>query len=90
MAGLLLSIAGAAAEAELTLSDEERHELVRWSRRATSAQALALRARIVLAEPDATNKDVAARLRVAPNTVGKWRRRSRIGLDGRRRSVWIR
>jgi transposase len=72
-------------KAELTLTDEERHELARWSRRATSAQALALRARIVLAcaEPGATNKDVAARLRVVPNTVGKWRRRFvESGLDG--------
>ena len=62
---------------ELTLTDEERDELTRWSRRASSAQALALRARIVLAcaEPGATNKEVAEQLRVVPNTVGKWRRR---------------
>ena len=64
-------------KAELTLTDDERRELVRWSRRAKSAQALALRARIVLAcaESGATNKDVAARLGVVPNTVTKWRRR---------------
>jgi transposase len=64
-------------KATLTLSDDERRELVGWSRRAKSAQALALRARIVLAcaEPGSTNKDVAARLGVVPNTVTKWRRR---------------
>ncbi|MEV0531821.1 IS630 family transposase, partial [Kitasatospora sp. NPDC050463] len=33
----------------LLLSDEERAALTRWARRASSAQALALRARIVLA-----------------------------------------
>jgi len=64
-------------KAELILTDEERGELLRWSRRAKSAQALALRARIVLAcaEPGATNKQVAQDLRVVANTVGKWRRR---------------
>ncbi len=64
-------------KAELVLTVEERRELVRWSRRAKSAQALALRARIVLAcaEPGATNKQVAEELRVVANTVGKWRRR---------------
>jgi transposase len=64
-------------KAELTLTNDERHELVRWSRRATSAQALALRARIVLAcaESCAANKDVAASLHVTQATVGKWRRR---------------
>jgi len=34
---------------ELVLTDDEREQLVRWSRRAASAQALALRSRIVLA-----------------------------------------
>jgi len=33
----------------LTLTDEEREQLVRWSRRAKSSQALALRSKIVLA-----------------------------------------
>jgi hypothetical protein len=33
----------------LTLSDEERAALLRWSRRAKSAQVLAMRAKIILA-----------------------------------------
>ena len=64
-------------KAELVLSDGEREQLTRWSRRAKSAQALALRARIILAcaAPGATNKAVAAELRVMEHTVAKWRRR---------------
>jgi transposase len=62
--------------AELVLSDEERATLQRWARRPKSAQALALRCRIVLeCAAGRTNTDVAERLGVSGPTVGKWRRR---------------
>ncbi|WP_443063355.1 IS630 family transposase [Streptomyces sp. NBC_00445] len=62
----------------LLLSVEERAVLERWTRRATSAQALALRARIVLAcaGPEVPPIVAVAReLRVTADTVRKWRRR---------------
>jgi transposase/transposase-like protein len=60
----------------LILTDEERQTLERWSRRAKSSQALALRCRIVLAcATGATNKQVAKDLGVSLPTVGKWRSR---------------
>jgi len=66
-------------KAPLVLSDEERATLVRWSRRAKSSQALALRCRIVLGctEEDGlrSNQDVAAQLGIWPQTVTKWRKR---------------
>ena len=62
--------------AKLVLSDEERQTLQRWVRRPRSAQALALRAKIVLAcAAGATNKDVAAEFSVTAQMVGKWRAR---------------
>jgi transposase len=63
-------------KAPLILSEVERQTLVSWSRRAKTAQALALRAKIVLACADgADNKDVAAAVGVWPQTVAKWRGR---------------
>jgi transposase len=63
-------------KAPLVLTEEERQTLERWARRRTSAQAVALRARIVLACAEgATNKAVAERLEIWPQTVAKWRGR---------------
>ena len=60
----------------LVLSEGERVELEALAGRRKTAQALALRARIVLLAGDGVaNKGVAARLGIDPVTVGKWRRR---------------
>jgi hypothetical protein len=62
----------------LLLTDEERSTLEGWVRRRKSAQALALRSRIVLAcagDDVPPVVAVARGLRVAPDTVRKWRRR---------------
>jgi transposase len=72
--------------AELVLSEAERAELKLLLARRKTAQALALRARIVLeCARGMENREVAALLRVAKGTVGKWRRRFvEHGLDGLR------
>ena len=63
-------------KAGLALTGAERDQLARWARRATSAQALALRAKIVLACAEGRdNKAVAAQLRVTEGTVARWRGR---------------
>jgi len=69
---------------ELKVTEEERITLERWTRRAKTAQSLALRARIVLACASGdSNTSVAARLNTTGTTVGKWRERFRQrGLDG--------
>ena len=60
----------------LVLSDGERAQLLSWARRRKSAQALALRSRIVLGCSEGlSNREVAVRERVNQATVGKWRRR---------------
>lgn len=63
-------------KADLILSNEEREQLLRWSRRAKSSQALALRSRIVLGcGGGLDNKTVAAQVGCSTNTVSKWRAR---------------
>lgn len=58
------------------LSDDERATLHEWTRRRRTAQAMALRARIILAaSTGATNTAIAEKLGVVIPTVGKWRRR---------------
>jgi transposase len=60
----------------LNLTEVERAELIALASRRNTAQALALRARIVLAcAASGQNKAVAARLGLDRQTVGKWRQR---------------
>jgi len=62
--------------ASLELDAAEEEALRSLANRRTTAQALALRARIVLAcAAGEANQAVAAKLGVTPQTVGKWRRR---------------
>jgi transposase len=60
----------------LDLTEEEREALHNWARRPKSAQALALRARMILLSADGnTNTAVAAKVNVRIQTVCKWRQR---------------
>src|SRR5262245_63069720 len=60
----------------LSLTSEEIETLQRWARRPTIGQALAERARIVLAcASGKNNRVVAEETRVTRQTVGRWRRR---------------
>jgi transposase len=62
--------------APLVISEEERSELRSLATRRKTAQALALRARIVLAcAKGGQNKDIADEMGLSRPTVGKWRRR---------------
>jgi transposase len=60
----------------LVVSAEDRETLERWAGRRSTAQALALRSRIVLGcSTGGTNTDVAEELHVTNATVGRWRSR---------------
>jgi transposase-like protein len=69
----------------LLLSEPERRQLASWCRRPKRAQALAMRARIVLLAGDGnSNTAIARQVSTTLQTVGKWRRRYReAGWDGR-------
>ncbi|MCA1697010.1 MAG: IS630 family transposase [Actinobacteria bacterium] len=61
---------------EVVLTEAEREQLESWSRRRTSAQALATRSRVVLAAADGlSNTEIASRLGVHRNTARVWRSR---------------
>jgi transposase len=61
---------------ELKLTGQEKDQLVEWTRRHKTSQALALRARIILAcAQGENNSEVARRCGVIRQTVGKWRSR---------------
>jgi transposase len=85
--GLTDSPRSGRAKAELVLTEAERDTLQRWARRPKTAQALAFRARIVLACAEGSaNKDVAVALGTREQTVARWRGRfaeSLAGLDRR-------
>src|SRR5215208_6903508 len=68
----------------IELSDEERVQLEAWTRRRTSAQALAQRSRIVLLAAEGfKNTEIAERLVVSRTTAAIWRARfSEHRLDG--------
>ncbi|MBY0229084.1 MAG: helix-turn-helix domain-containing protein [Gemmataceae bacterium] len=72
----------------IDLSDQQRHGLRRLARAASTPQALALRARIVLraaADDRPTNLRIAAELGCDDDTVRSWRSRfAQHGLDGLR------
>lgn len=69
---------------ELVLSDDEAGVLRGWTRRRKTAQALALRARIVLrCAEGGSNSEIAAELEIQRATVAKWRSRFVVDrLDG--------
>ena len=62
--------------APLTLDDADQETLERWVKRPKTAQALAMRARIVLrAAEGAANTQIADEVGITKQTVGKWRKR---------------
>jgi transposase len=68
----------------IELSEDERRELVSLARAQKTGQAMARRARIVLAAAEGLeNKAICAQIGADANTVGKWRRRfAEARLDG--------
>ena len=70
--------------AAVDLQAEDRVVLEGWAQRRKTAQALAMRARIVLKGADGVSASVTAlEMKICLQTVGKWRRRyAERGVDG--------
>ena len=63
----------------LEIADADREKLSLMARRPKSAQAMAMRARIVLSCGEGlNNSEVARKLQITGATVGKWRERFRV------------
>lgn len=71
-------------KAALVVTTEQREQLEAWARRRKTAQALALRARIVLrCAQGRDDSEVAGQVGMTRQTVGRWRRRFiERGVDG--------
>src|SRR6266576_6370798 len=72
------------AAVQIELTGQERELLEGWARRRKTANALAVRSRIVLAAAEGdSNQQIAERLGVHRNTVSMWRRRfAEFRVDG--------
>ena len=79
---MLWLMAGVAAR--ITLTEQERSELLSWTRQGTIEHRKAQRARIVLeAAAGKTTKEISTLLHMRPATVSKWRTRyARDGMGG--------
>lgn len=72
------------SKVEIVLNEREREQLEAWTRRRKTAQALALRSRIILeCASGVDSKVVAQRVSVSQQTVSKWRNRFAVDrVDG--------
>ena len=62
--------------ARVVVNDEEREQLLAWSRGRSTPHRLVLRSKIVLMAADGLqNKKIAENLRVRPKVVTRWRNR---------------
>jgi transposase len=82
--GRVVAQGGGRSPFVVTLTASQRRFLKALARRPTAQQRQVTRARIVLgAAAGLANAAIARKLQIAPNTVGKWRKRfSREGVDG--------
>jgi transposase len=73
----------------ITLTDEDRRQLLSWSRGRSTPHRLVMRSEIVLMSAEGLqNKRIAEKLHARPKTVALWRNRySTHGLDGIRKDA---